>query len=88
MKSNGYKRTSADPCVYFKRLPNGNFIIFLLYVDEMLIVGQDAEMIHSLKEELSKSFDMKDLGPTIILGMEISRDRKSKRLWLSQKRIY
>ena len=28
----------------------------------MLIVGQDANMIQKLKRELSKMFDMKDLG--------------------------
>ena len=30
----------------------------------MLIVGQDADMIQKLKIELSKTFDMKDLGST------------------------
>ena len=36
--------------------------------------------------ELSKSFSMKDLGSTKqILGMKISRDRKNKKLWLSQE---
>ena len=38
----------------------------------MLIVGQDADMIQKLKREMSKTFDMKDLGSTkCILGMEI-----------------
>lgn len=87
MTSNGYKRTSVDPCVYFRKFSGGNFVILLLYVDDMLIVGQDANMIHKLKEDLSKSFDMKDLGPAKhILGMEIVRDRKAKRLWLSQEK--
>ncbi|KAM2380536.1 hypothetical protein EV1_040838 [Malus domestica] len=87
MVSNGYKRTHADSCVYIKQFSGGKFIILLLYVDDMLIVGQDAFMIKKLKEELSKSFDMKDLGPAKqILGMEIIRDRKSKKLWLSQEK--
>ena len=87
MTSNGYKRTSADPCVYFRKFPDGNFIILLLYVDDMLIVGQDAERISTLKKDLSKSFDMKDLGPAKqILGMEIARDRKAGKLWLSQEK--
>jgi hypothetical protein len=87
MVSHGYKRTNADHCVYIRQLPEGKFIILLLYVDDMLIVGQDASMIRKLKEELSKSFDMKDLGPAKqILGMQIVRDRKTKKLWLSQER--
>ena len=37
--------------------------------------------------ELSKTFDMKDLGNAKrILGMEILRDRKADKLWLSQER--
>ncbi|KAM1487717.1 hypothetical protein ACFX2I_001756 [Malus domestica] len=55
--------------------------------NSFMIVGQDASMIKKLKEELSKSFDMKDLGPAKqILGMEIIHDRKSKKLWLSQEK--
>ena len=43
--------------------------------------------IKQLKKELSKSFDMKDLGPAQqILGMHIVRDRKNSRLWLSQEK--
>ncbi|KAM1516880.1 hypothetical protein ACFX10_015793 [Malus domestica] len=76
MVSNGYKRTHADFCVYIKQFSGGKFIILLLYVNDMLIVNQDVSMIKKLKEELSKSFDMKNLRPAKqILGMEIIRDR-------------
>ena len=34
----------------------------LLYVNDILIVGQNTDMIHKLKIELSKTFDMKNLG--------------------------
>ena len=71
MMSHEYKRTFADPCVYVRRFPDDN-IILLLYVNDMLIVGQNADMIQKLKIELSKTFDMKDLGSVKrILGMEI-----------------
>ena len=87
MVGHGYRRTAADYCVYFKRYPGEKFIILLLYVDDMLIVGQDRAQISKLKEELAESFEMKDLGPAKqILGMEITRDRKNRRLWLSQER--
>src|SRR3954466_12247937 len=53
----------------------------------MLIVGQDAQKIALLKKELGKSFAMKDLGQAKqILGMQITRDRKSGKIWLSQQR--
>ena len=87
MVGHGYQRTTADSCVYFKRLPSEKFIILLLYVDDMLIVGQDIAQISKMKEELVESFDMKDLGPAKqILGMEITHDRKNRRLWLSKER--
>ncbi|KAK3038599.1 hypothetical protein RJ639_027262 [Escallonia herrerae] len=39
-----------------------------------------------LKKLLSREFDMKDLGSAKkILGMEIHRDRKAKKLWVTQK---
>ena len=67
-----YKRTFADPYVYVRRFHDDKFIILLLYVDDILIVGQDADMIQKLKRELSKKFDMNDLGSAKrILGKEI-----------------
>ena len=43
--------------------------------------------IDRLKKGLSESFAMKDMGPAKqILGMQISRDRKNKKIWLSQKK--
>ena len=79
MVGHGYTKTDADHCVYVRTFPSDKFIILLLYVDDMLIVGQDAKMIGDLKKELSKSFDMKDLGPAKqILDIQILRDWKLK----------
>jgi ATP-binding cassette subfamily B (MDR/TAP) protein 1 len=50
MVDHGYARTTSDHCVFMKRFPNGNFIILLLYVDDMLIVDHDAKKIQILKE--------------------------------------
>ena len=87
MMDHAFHKTQADHCVFVKNYPEGDFLILLLYVDDMLIVGRDVKKIDSLKKALSKSFAMKDLGPAKqILGMHITRDRKSQRLWLSQER--
>ena len=63
MVGQGYTRTNANHCVYVRKFLNGKFVILLLYIDDMLIVGQDAGVIGNLKKDLFKSFDMKDLGP-------------------------
>ena len=40
-----------------------------------------------IKEELKKEFKMHDLGPiACILGIEITRDRKNWKMYLSQKK--
>ena len=46
------------------KFSSDDFIILLLYVDDMLIIGHDSSKINRLKKELSKSFGMKDLGST------------------------
>ena len=61
-------------------------LFLLLYVDDMLIISHDSSKIDKFKRELSKSFAMKDLGLVKqVLGMKISRDRKNRKLWLSQE---
>ena len=63
-----------------------DFIILLLYVDDILIVGGNVSRIDKLKKQLSKSFSMKDLGPVKkILGIRIERDRASKKLYMSHE---
>jgi ATP-binding cassette subfamily B (MDR/TAP) protein 1 len=51
----------------------------------MLIATKSKKEITSLKAQLSSEFEMKDLGAAKkILGMEITRDRNSSFLFLSQ----
>ncbi|GJY85742.1 retrovirus-related pol polyprotein from transposon TNT 1-94 [Tanacetum coccineum] len=84
-KENLVCRLHADPCAYFKRFRNDDFIILLLYVDDMLVAGPNKDRINKLKAQLAREFEMKDLGPANkILGMQIHRDRVSRKIWLSQ----
>ncbi|CAA0819496.1 cysteine-rich RLK (RECEPTOR-like protein kinase) 8 [Striga hermonthica] len=82
----GYKRCEFDCCVYTKSLGDGSIIFLLLYGDDMFIAAKNMRDIVDLKSLLSQEFEMKDLGAAKkILGIEIHRDRGSKKLWLSQK---
>ncbi|KAG8482658.1 hypothetical protein CXB51_023976 [Gossypium anomalum] len=86
MTSHDFKRSSFDSCVYFKKNNDGSFVYLLLYVDDMLIATKDKGEIRKVKAQLSEEFEMKDLGPAKkIHGMEILRDRKTSKLYLSQK---
>ena len=71
----------SDHYIFVKKFSNNDFIILLLFVDDMLIIGHDASKIDNMKKELTKSFVMKDLGLTKhIFGMKTSRDIKTKKL--------
>ena len=62
MLEHKFHKAQADHCVFVKRYDEGDFLILLLYVDDMLVVGQDTKNIVSLKKELRKYFSMKDVG--------------------------
>lgn len=84
IRKQGYRKTSSDHCVFFQRFGDDDFIILLLYVDDMLIVGKNVGRIAQLKRDLSKSFAMKDLGPAKqIIGSRIFRDKGAKKLHIS-----
>nr|CAJ86192.1 H0306F03.15 [Oryza sativa] len=85
MLSQKFRRSNYDSCVYLK-VVDGSAIYLLLYVDDMLIAAKDKSEIAKLKAQLSSEFEMKDLGAAKkILGMEITRERHSDKLYLSQK---
>jgi len=56
--------------VYYNKLPSGEYIYLLLYVDDMLITFKSKSAIDKLKKDLSFEFEMKDLGEVKkVLGM-------------------
>lgn len=82
---NGFTMIEEDHCVYVKR-SKGSFIIMSLYVDDILLAGNDKDIIVATKGWLSSNFEMKDMGEAdYILGVKILRDRSKKLLGLSQQ---
>jgi hypothetical protein len=82
----GFVRSRVDHFVYSKQVGN-HFIYVVLYVDDMLLVGNNMDVIKEVKSQLSSKFDMKDLDDAnFILGMEIKRDRANRKLWLNQRK--
>jgi hypothetical protein len=65
---------------------SGSSVSFLvLYVDDILLIGNDVQMLNSVKEYLNINFSMKDMGEVAyVLGIKIYRDKSRRLLALSQ----
>jgi len=82
----GFTPNDHDPALFIHLSLRGRTLL-LLYVDDMLITGDDAEHISVLKKQLSEQFQMLDLGPlSYFLGIEVQHS--PKRYFLSQSKIY
>jgi hypothetical protein len=75
--------SSPHDSALFTRRSNSGIVILLLYVDDMIITGDDKTGISALQQYLSQHFEMKDLGSlSYFLGLEVSQD--SEGYYLSQ----
>ncbi|GJT23583.1 retrotransposon protein, putative, ty1-copia subclass [Tanacetum coccineum] len=64
-----------EPCVY-QKASGSNVTFLILYVDDIIIMGNYIPSLQSVKDYLGKYFAMKDLGEAaFILGIKIYRDR-------------
>ena len=74
--------------MYYNKLPGGEYIYLLLYVNDMFIASKSRSAINKLKKDLSSKFEIKNLGEAKkVLGMEIERDRRSGKVSLTQRSI-
>ena len=70
----------------YKKVGKGNVVFLVLYVDEILLIGNNKKMLSSVRTWLSNQFEMKDMGDAgHILGIEVIRDREKRMLCLSQE---
>ena len=84
IKTYGFEQNVDEPCVY-KYIKEKKVVFLVLYVDDILLIGNDVETLSNVKKWLAEQFQMKDLGEvTYILGIQIIRDHKNKLLALSQ----
>jgi Reverse transcriptase (RNA-dependent DNA polymerase) len=52
MHDNKFEKTNSDSYVFMKKYSNSDFIILLLYVDDILVVGSDLKKIKHRKKDL------------------------------------
>ena len=78
----GFTSSPHDSALFIRKSERGT-ILLLLYVDDMIITGDDLSGILDLKTYLSKHVEMKDLGKlNYFLGLEITSS--SEGYYLSQ----
>ena len=61
VKEFGFIRNDEESCVY-KKFSGSAKAFLILYVDDMLLIGNDVNFLSEIKDSLKKSFSMKDLG--------------------------
>jgi len=81
----GLQQSKFDPCIYFKSSQE-KMIFVAVWVDDLLIFSDDMKLKQEVKSQLMKSFKMTDIGEAkFILGFQITRNRKQKKLWMDQR---
>ncbi|GJT04454.1 retrotransposon protein, putative, ty1-copia subclass [Tanacetum coccineum] len=84
IKRFGFTQNLDEPCVY-QKASGRNVTFLILYVDDIIIMGNHIPSLQSVKDYLGKCFAMKDLGEAaFILGIKIYRDRSKRLIGLCQ----
>nr|GEX45792.1 putative ribonuclease H-like domain-containing protein [Tanacetum cinerariifolium] len=83
MKNHGFKQSNSDRTLFVKQ--GGNLITCpIIYVDDMIVTGDEKEEITKLKKYLFTEFKMKDLGRLkYFLGIEVLRSKQG--IFMCQK---
>ncbi|GJZ47672.1 zinc finger, CCHC-type containing protein [Tanacetum coccineum] len=84
IKRFGFAQNLDESCVY-QKASGSNVTSLILYVDDIIIMGNHIPSLQSVKNYLGKCFAMKDLGEAaFILGIKIYKDRSKRLIRLSQ----
>nr|GEU90688.1 hypothetical protein [Tanacetum cinerariifolium] len=80
----GFAQNLDEPCVY-QKASGSNVTFLILYVDDIIIMGNHIPSLQSVKDYLGKCFAMKDLGEAaFILGIKIYRYWSKRLIRLGQ----
>ena len=75
VKEFGYKQSNSDHTLFIKH-KEGKVTAIIVYVDDMVMTGDDPCEMKALQEYLATKFEMKDLGQLkYFLGIEVARSK-------------
>jgi hypothetical protein len=76
MKKQGYIQGQADHTLFTKFSQDGKIAVLIVYVDDIVLTGNDTDEMGRVKEKLAIDFEIKDLGSMrYFLGMEVARSK-------------
>ncbi|XP_058745985.1 uncharacterized mitochondrial protein AtMg00810-like [Vicia villosa] len=76
MKKQGYIQGQADHTLFTKFSHDGKLAALIVYVDDIVLTGDDTVEMTRVKEKLAVDFEIKDLGSMrYFLGMEVARSK-------------
>jgi len=85
MQRFGYKQSQADHTLFIKHSSQGKITALIVYVDDIVLTGNDDGEIQNLKHRLANEFEIKDLGSLkYFLGIEVTRSKHG--IFISQRK--
>ncbi|XP_061349581.1 uncharacterized mitochondrial protein AtMg00810-like [Gastrolobium bilobum] len=75
-----FKKDRFEQCPYehamYVKKKEGNILLVALYVDDLILLGNDEGMIQDFKKKMTKEFEMTDLDlMRYFLGLEVRQDK-------------
>ena len=81
----GFKQSQGDHTLFIKYSSQEKLATPIVYVDYIIVTGDDLEAIMKLKKNLSKEFEIKDLGALkYFLGIEVVMSKHG--IFISQRK--
>jgi len=79
----GFLMSDADHSLYVRKSDEG-IVVIIIYVDDLIVGGDNEKEVEHVKRLLKQKFDMKDLGELkFFLGIEVIRTPEG--IWLLQQ---
>ncbi|XP_058726625.1 uncharacterized mitochondrial protein AtMg00810-like [Vicia villosa] len=79
----GFKQSQGDHTLLIKHSNSGRVTVLLVYVDDIIVTGDDEGEQQLLSQHLAKEFEIKTLGKLkYILGIEVAHSKKG--IFISQ----
>ncbi len=80
----GFIRCKSDPCVYYRVGADGEYTILIIYVDDGLLCSNRTTAIDAILQYLRTFFQVRDLPASRFIGLDITRDRPNRFLYVDQ----